>query len=305
MIDLRSLTWKKSGGNTDGPRKELLDHKGKAQSSNEPSINPDVMMPLGRLNTVRETDVIPPVTSSTGRLLEPDTFPKEAESLNMREEKNGPTADISMLAEQKKHLLTARKPEPEALTQEIAASQAVLTMVSQQSDSSNTRGALPVSNPADDVENGHMQVGRGNQASSGMGVNKQLNPEMVSWTGIGSHNEVSRGPVLAPSLQHELLPERKDSNPSQFQNLGTISVSGNQHADSHSSSFSLKERWKPVSAVDNDHHTVFAVKDAHMMSKHVSQGKNHALKPDHNPSPIDDMLKMASCLLQINERKIC
>jgi hypothetical protein len=280
LIGLHSLTWKKSGGNTDGPRKELSDHKGKAQSSNEPSSSPDVMMPFGRPNTVRETDILPPVASSTGRLMEADAFPREAESLKMTEDKNRLTSDISVLAEENKHLLAARKLEAETQTQEIAASQACLTMVPQQPGSLNTRVALAVSNPVEDVENGHLQVGRANQASSVMGR---------SWTGIGGRSEVSRGPMLASSLQRELVPERKDSNPSQFQNLSNSSGPGNQHADGQLSSFTLKEQWRPILGVGNDHHTTIPMKDANVMSKRVSQGKNHASKQD-KPVPIDDML---------------
>jgi hypothetical protein len=278
LIGFHSLTWKKSGGNTDGPRKELSDHKGKVQSLNDPSSSPDAMMPFVRPNTVRETDILPPVASSTRRLMEADTFPREAGSLKMTEDKNGLTSDISVLAEEKKHLLAARKPEAETQTQEIAASQACLTMAPQQPGSLNTRGALAVSNPVEDVENSHLQVGRVNQASSVMGRNKQMNPEIISWTGIGGHSEVSRGPILASSLQHELVPERKDSNYSQFQNLSNSSGPGNQYA-----------QWKTISGVDNDHHTAIPMKDANVMSKRVSQGKNHASKPD-KLVPIDDML---------------
>ena len=270
------MTWKKSGGNIDGPRKELIDHKGKAQSSNEPSSNQDVI-PFGRLNTARDTDITSPVASSTGRL-------QEAESPKA-EEKNGQTSEFSVIAEERKHLLVGRKPEAETQTQEIKASQ--------KPDSSNTRGALSLSNsnPVEDMENGHLQVGRANQASFIMGVNKHMNPEITSWTGVGSHNEVSRGPLLASSLPHELVAERKDSNPSQFQNFSNSSGSGNQHADSHSSSFTLKERWKPISGVENDHQTLIPMKDASMMLKHVSQGKNHASNLEYKPLVIDGMLK--------------
>ena len=282
------MTWKKSGGNIDGPRKELIDHKGKAQSSNEPSSNQDVI-PFGRLNTARDTDITSPVASSTGRL-------QEAESPKA-EEKNGQTSEFSVIAEERKHLLVGRKPEAETQTQEITASQ--------KPDSSNTRGALSLSNsnPVEDMENGHLQVGRSNQASSVMGINKQMNPEIISWTGIGSHNEVSRGPLLGSSLPHELVAERKDSNPSQFQNIGNSIGLGKQHADSHPS-FSLKEHWKPISGVENDHQTVIPMRDASMMSKHASQGKNYASNPDYKPLLVDGMLKVASCLSQIKKRKI-
>ncbi|KAG6664353.1 hypothetical protein CIPAW_02G087300 [Carya illinoinensis] len=237
----------KEGGNTDGPCKELIDHKGKAQSLNEPSSNPDVMMPFVRLNTARETDIIPPVASSTGRLMEADSFPKEGESLKVSEDKNGPTSDISVLAEEKKHVIVARKPEAVTHSQEIAASQAYLSMGSQHPDSFNMSRAFAVSNPVEDVEIGHQQVGRANQAASTMGINKHMNPEISSWTGIGIHNEVSRGPLLAPS-QYESMPERKDGNPSHFQNLGTCNEQDEEDrsvsADMPSSpKYTMSEKW--------------------------------------------------------------
>ncbi|XP_041000946.1 chromatin structure-remodeling complex protein SYD isoform X5 [Juglans microcarpa x Juglans regia] len=237
----------KEGGNTDGPCKELIDHKGKAQSLNEPSSNPDVMMPFVRLNTARETDIIPPVASSTGRLMEADSFPKEGESLKVSEDKNGPTSDISVLAEEKKHVIVARKPEAVTHSQEIAASQAYLSMGSQHPDSFDMRGAFAVSNPVEDVEIGHQQVGRANLAASTMGINKHMNPEISSWTGIGIHNEVSRGPLLAPSPQYESMPERKDG-------------------------------------VDNDHQTAIQMKDANVMSKKQDE-EDQSVFADMSPSP--------------------
>ncbi|XP_042967080.1 uncharacterized protein LOC122300466 isoform X2 [Carya illinoinensis] len=236
----------KEGGNTDGPCKELIDHKGKAQSLNEPSSNPDVMMPFVRLNTARETDIIPPVASSTGRLMEADSFPKEGESLKVSEDKNGPTSDISVLAEEKKHVIVARKPEAVTHSQEIAASQAYLSMGSQHPDSFNMSRAFAVSNPVEDVEIGHQQVGRANQAASTMGINKHMNPEISSWTGIGIHNEVSRGPLLAPS-QYESMPERKDG-------------------------------------VDNDHQTAIQIKDAIVMSKKQDE-EDRSVSADMPSSP--------------------
>lgn len=244
-------------------------------------------MPFGRLNTARDTDIISPVVSSSGKLQEADTFPKDAESPKM-EDKNGPTSDLSVIADERKHILAGRKPEVERQTQEIT---------SQQPNSSNTRG-----NPVEDMEIGHLQVGRSNQVSSAMGINKQMNPEIISWTGIGNHNEVSRGPLLGSSLPHELVAERKDSNPSQFQNIGN-SIGLGKHADSHPS-FSLKEHWKPISGVENDHQTVIPMRDGSMMSKHASQGKNHTSNTDYIPLVVDGILKVASCLSQIKKRKI-
>ncbi|XP_070671595.1 chromatin structure-remodeling complex protein SYD-like isoform X3 [Malus domestica] len=55
---------------------------------------------------------------------------------------------------------------------------------------------------------------------------------------------------------------------------------------SQTSSFSLRDPWKPISGIGNDHHTAVASKDAQIMPKHLSQGQvkndNHTDLP---PSP--------------------
>ncbi|KAK9288088.1 hypothetical protein L1049_016535 [Liquidambar formosana] len=253
----------------DGPRKELGDHKGKEQSLNEPSGVPDVTVSFGRGPIARETERNHQGSSSTGNILEDDSLSKEADNPKV-EDKNGPPSDLSVFAEERKHFLPMRrKLEAETQTQEIAESQAFITTASQP-DFSSPRG-LSVSNRDDDMENGLPHVGRSNQASSAMGINNQMKPEIISWTGIGGHNDVSRGPLPASAVQHESVPERIDNAPSQSQSLGECNVQGNQHADSHLSTFSLREHWKPISGMGNERQPIMPVKDVSALQKHLSQ----------------------------------
>ncbi|XP_007035456.2 PREDICTED: chromatin structure-remodeling complex protein SYD isoform X1 [Theobroma cacao] len=200
----------KEVGDTDGPRKELIDTRGKAQTSNEPSSISEVAMPFGRMNNA------PPGSTSTGRFPEADSLSKEAEKLKM-EERNGPTSDFSAIADERKHILATRKAEAEIQSLEAVEPQAYLTTMSRQPESGTIKGGFTVSNPVDGMENGHLQLGKGDQASSVIGANKQLNPEMMGWSGIGCHNEVSRASLPAAAVQHDLVLERKDNAPSQFQ----------------------------------------------------------------------------------------
>ncbi|XP_030508699.2 chromatin structure-remodeling complex protein SYD isoform X3 [Cannabis sativa] len=269
----------KEGGSADGPRKELMDHRGKVTSS-EPNNAPD-MMPFGRMNNAKETDKIPPGTLSTGRFQDIDSSSKEAGNMKA-EDKSGPAFD-QFLPEERKYLQTSRKPDVETQTSEITASQASMTMASQH-DSSGTRSGLAFSVPGDKVENGHQLAGRANQAVSLMAANKHINPEIVNWTTAGNHDDVSRGVLPSSAVQHELVPERRDNVQSQGHNLSNISGSGNHHSDNNLSSFSSRDHWKPVSGTDNNHHTVHL---ANMTPKQLSQEQvqEDSLVPDVPPSP--------------------
>ncbi|GAY36040.1 hypothetical protein CUMW_019990 [Citrus unshiu] len=214
----------REGGNVDGSRRELVDTM-KVQSSNDPSSAPGVTAPYGRLGNARETDRIPPGGSSSGGFLEADSSSKEVENLKMMD-KSGPPADHSIHAEERKQLATG-KLEAEMQSQETAESQAFFTSASQQLESASTRGTLAITNPVNDVENGHLFIGRANVASV-TGINKPMNSEINSWTGIGSQNEVPRRPLPAPTVQHELV---KDNDPTQFKSFGHSGASGNQHAN--------------------------------------------------------------------------
>ncbi|KAL4298422.1 hypothetical protein GQ457_12G004980 [Hibiscus cannabinus] len=90
----------------DGPHKELNDHRGKLQASNEPGSISEVAMPFGRMNNA------PPGSSSTGRFPEADALSKEAEALRV-EKSNDPTFDLSAIVDERKHILARRKAEAE------------------------------------------------------------------------------------------------------------------------------------------------------------------------------------------------
>lgn len=269
------LLGKTSGGNGDGSRRELIDTV-KAQSLNDPSSTPGATASFGRLGNARETDRIPPGASSSGRFLEVDSSSKSIDNLKMMD-KSGLPVDHSVHAEERKQLAT-RKLEAEMQNQETAESQAFLTSASQQPEPVSTRGTLAITNPPSDVENGHLFVGRANVASL-TGINKPMNSEINSWTGIGSQNEVPRRPLPAPTVQHELV---KDNDHSQFQSFGHSGASGNQHANSQLSSFSIRDQWKPVSGTDIDRQSMIPAKDASGMLRHTFQGENHTIKLFYN-----------------------
>ncbi|CAN6551450.1 unnamed protein product [Malus baccata var. baccata] len=220
----------KEGGNTDGSRNEFVDHKGKAQFSNEPNIISDATTPYGRLSNERETDKMLPGALSTGKFPETDSLFIETENPKM-EEKNGPPPDHFVLAEERNHLIGLQKPESEIQTHETTISPASLTIASQHPESSGARSGSTVNNPLDNMENGHLQLGR-------------------------------------------------------VPNLSSSNVMGNQHTGNHPASFSLRDSWKPISGIGNDHHTAGASKDAHILPKHLYQGQlkndNHTDLP---PSP--------------------
>ncbi|XP_050373563.1 chromatin structure-remodeling complex protein SYD [Argentina anserina] len=257
-------------GNTspkeDGPQKDFVDYKGKAQFSNERNNNSDASLPFRRPNHETDKSAV-----SSGKLLETDTLAKESEGPKM-EECSGPPRDQVL-----------QKGEAETQPQETVASLTCLTVASQHANG-GARRDLTV-NPAENIETGHLQVGGANPASV-MGMNKQIS-DITSWTGVGNQNEVSRG-LLPPSAGHpEFGPERKDTTPSQFQHLGN-NVSGNQHTANHPASFASRDRWKPISAIANDHHQGVASKDAHLMQKHVSKEQvkeNSPASIDFPPSP--------------------
>ncbi|KAJ6323474.1 hypothetical protein OIU76_010893 [Salix suchowensis] len=205
----------KEGGSLDGPRKELTDHKGKTQFSNEPTNIPEVLMPCVRLNNAKEFDKMLP--GSGGRFLDENCASKEADKLKMMEDKSGLPSDPSMSADERKYLHSTRKLDAEIQRQEAVESQAFFTTAMQQPDSA--RGGLPMSNPVDSMGNAFLQVGKTNHASSA--------------TFLG------------------LVPERKDNAPSQFHILGNSNASAEQEDDDKSAStdsppspkYTMSEKW--------------------------------------------------------------
>ncbi|KAK8511250.1 hypothetical protein V6N12_033528 [Hibiscus sabdariffa] len=172
----------------DGPHKELNDHRGKSQTSNELSSISEVATPFGRMNNA------PPGSTSTGRFPEADSLSKEAEALRM-EESNGPSFDLSAIVGERKHILARRKAEAEIQSHET--------------------------------------------------VEPQVNPEMMGWSGIGGHNEISasRASLPAATIQHDLVLERKDPD-SQFQSPEQDEEDNSVSTDPlPSPKYTMSEKW--------------------------------------------------------------
>ncbi|KAK7363636.1 hypothetical protein VNO77_05786 [Canavalia gladiata] len=231
----------------DGSRKDLIDHKGKSQSFNEPGNSSGVMMPFGGPSNARQTDKIPPGSSLAGKIMEADSLSKGTESPRMLEDKS--------------NLHVTKRGEVERRIQEKVAAQASSATSSQQQESSSTRGAVVGNNHLDDVDNGNLQVGRSNQ-SPVVGPN--------SWASFAGPNEASKVPPQMSTIQHEVSIERRENIPSQFQNVGNNSGSRNHNSINHLASYSLKEHWKPVPGSDNDPHGATMMKDGNVMIKHLS-----------------------------------
>lgn len=222
-------------------------------------------MPFGSSSNLRQTDKNPSGSSSAGKLLEAESLSKGTESPRMLEDKGNLHSDIHILSEEKKHLVTKRG-EVERRIQERVAAQASSATPCLQQDSLSTRGVVVGNNHLDDVDNGNLQVGRSNQPSV-VGPN--------SWTGFASPSESSKGPPQVSTIQHELPIERRENIPSQFQNIGNNCGSRNHNSVNHSTSYSLKEHWKPVPGTDSNPHGVTMMKDGNVMTKNVSPGESH------------------------------
>ncbi|XVE65684.1 hypothetical protein DITRI_Ditri08aG0019500 [Diplodiscus trichospermus] len=150
----------------------------------------------------------------------------------------------SAIVDERKHVLPTRKAEAEIHSQETLEPRAYLNTMSKQPDSATTKGGFTVSNPVDGMENGHLQVGKGDLASSMMGANKQVNPDMMGWSGIGFHNEVSRASLPAAAVQHDLVLEKKDTAPSQFQSSEQDEENRSVSTDSlPSPKHTMSEKW--------------------------------------------------------------
>ncbi|XP_038721523.1 uncharacterized protein LOC120013703 isoform X1 [Tripterygium wilfordii] len=249
----------KEGGNTEGPCKELTDHKGKAQSSNEPSGISEAVIPFGRLNSARDTDKIPPGISSTGQSSDADVLLKESGTSKIVD-KNSPSPETSVIGDERKHILGMRKLDSEMQNQEPIESRGFITKTLQQPDVVSECGIMAAGNSVEGTDQGSV-----------MAINKQVNTEVVSWTGIGCQNEVSRAPSLSSSAQHEFGPERKENASNPFQGLNNSSLLGKQYADSHSTSFTPREQWKSISGIVNDNQRPLPARDGNEMMKHMPQ----------------------------------
>ncbi|KAJ4823533.1 hypothetical protein Tsubulata_048213, partial [Turnera subulata] len=146
-------------------------------------------------------------------------------------------SDPSITADER-HILPAKKLNGEVPSKETVPSQVFLPAGLQQ-NSASTLGALTCSNATDEMENGNLQVGKGDQASFVMSMNKQGNAEMISWTGIGSNDEVFRGAQPSAAGLHEFVSERND-NPSASQDDRARSTSTDSLP---SPKYTMSEKW--------------------------------------------------------------
>ncbi|XP_065863549.1 chromatin structure-remodeling complex protein SYD isoform X2 [Euphorbia lathyris] len=239
----------KDGGNSDGPRRDLIDPQGKAQASHEQSNIAEVAMTFGRLNNAKESDGVPAGALSTGRFLDGNYLSKEPEKLRVMEDKSGPPSDLPVLADERKQLISNRKLEADMQSQEKVESQALFTASVYQPDSA--RGGLASNNPVESTGNGHLQAGRPDLfAASMVSINKPVNPESISWAGVGSNNMVPRVSQHSSAIQHELVLDRKDNVSTQFQSLANSSVSEQDDEDKSASTdsapppkYTMSEKW--------------------------------------------------------------
>ncbi|XP_008438779.2 chromatin structure-remodeling complex protein SYD isoform X1 [Cucumis melo] len=258
----------------EGLRKDV-DPRGISQSFNEARSSNEGMMPSGKLDAGRETGMVAPGTVSAGRTFEADSM-KEVDNRRV-EEKKGTPPDYSVQAE-------VRKAEAEGMREKTTA-QTCLSSGSHPPDFSGTRGVLTAHNPVEDLENSNLQ------ATAAAGISKPLNPETVGWTGIGSTNEVSRVSLPAFASQHELVVDRKNDVSAQLHIVRNNSGLGSQHIDSQSS-FSMGERWKPISGTYDQYHAVMPSRDASVIPNIASHDDMHV--PESESRCITEVQKVAS-----------
>lgn len=98
------------------------------------------------------------------------------------------------------------------------------------------------------------QPGGANHVACATGVNKQLKPETVRWTGV-AHNDPSRS-VLPASMLHDFGSRRESSLLPQHDNSTQIQ----QHGDSH-----LSSSWKAVNGMDSGYHRQVAPNEANLL----------------------------------------
>lgn len=160
--------------------KEVGNTDGPQKELNDPRGKSQTSYEPGSISEVAmpfgRMDSTPPGSTYTARFQEADSLSKEAATLKV-EEGTGPTFDISAIVDERKRILARRKAEAEIQSHGTVEPQAYLP---RQPDSAT------------------------------------VNPDMMGWSGIGSHNEVARTSVPAAAIQHDLVFERRDID-SQFQ----------------------------------------------------------------------------------------
>ncbi|XP_021774078.1 chromatin structure-remodeling complex protein SYD-like isoform X3 [Chenopodium quinoa] len=257
-----------SSSSVDGAQMEQAKDKGKRQTTLESSSISEVPLPLGNMAGMK-SDGAPTASAAGAFVREADPFSKEAE--NIKHEAGKPAlADLSHNDEDMKHHPPGNRILEDDTESQETANSSVLVTTSIQPDT------LGIRSPATHVHEEILLPGGANHVASVVGVNKQLNPEMIRWARVG-HNDLPRGP-LHSTVQHDIgvnneissILSQRDSH-SQNQQL----------PDSH-----LSSSWKSIQGMDNGNHRARPVNDANILLRNALHDGNGAL--DYQTKSISD-----------------
>lgn len=232
---------------SDGPRRDLIEHKGKDQSTNDPNRFPEGPRTSGVLDHSRNIDRISSGAASAGTHAEAKLLKESDNTVSMEEEKCQ-TTSLSEHGEDKKHHVESQ----------------ASSVRGAQSDSS--RRNLPVSNRELDAGNNPQQTVVPNHASFVMG--KQMRPDITNWMGNGYQAETSK--VLPPASAIALELQRKENvanqGPADGPNLG--------NRRSSFPNLLLREQWKPVSAMNGQNNHVMPTKESDIFLRSAIPGEH-------------------------------
>ena len=107
-----------------------------------------------------------------------------------------------------------------------------------------------------------MQPGGANHIACATGVNMQLKPETVRWTGV-AHNDPSRS-VLPASMQYDSGSRRESPLLPQHDASTQIQQQGDVH---------LSSSWKAVNGMDGEYHRQMAPNDANLLLRTATYGE--------------------------------
>ncbi|XP_021727762.1 chromatin structure-remodeling complex protein SYD-like isoform X8 [Chenopodium quinoa] len=249
-----------SSSSVDGAQMELAKDKGKQQTTLESSSISEVPLPLGNMAGMKSDGA--PTASAVGAFVrEVDPFSKESE--NIKHEAGKPAfADLSHNDEDMKHHPPgSRIMEDDTESQETANSSALVT-------TSIQHDTLGMRSPATHVHEEILQPGGANHVASVVGVNKQLNPEMIRWARVG-HTDLSRGP-LHSTVQHDIGVNNE---------ISSILSQRDSHSQNQQLLDSqLSSSWKSIQGMDNGNHRARSVNDANMLLSNALHDGNGAVE---------------------------
>ncbi|XP_071909795.1 uncharacterized protein [Coffea arabica] len=247
----------------EGARKEMIDHKGKELSVNEPTT--------GVLDNTRGALSTGPQAGGN--------FLKDADNnASMKEDKSGYHAMPSEHAEDsRQHSALRRRLEAEMPKQETSESQAS-SLRGIQSDS-NSR-SIPVSIHEDDSGNNHQQIVISHHAPLVTGRSKTMKHDVSFWNGNGCQMEAS-------GLTHASQQQRKENFANQCQNAAESNGLGHRDTDSDLPSVPLREQWKPISGMDGQNNILMPVKDSDIVLRNVLPAQETDTEEEDAPANAD------------------